>query len=97
MPPPPPTDPTLARRARIARLTDLGQRVGYGLLGIAIVAFVVGAATGFPAAAVTAVIACLAVGSVILAPAIVFGFGVKAAEREDRERDARRRAAQPGD
>ena len=29
---------------------------------------------------------CLVVGSILLAPAIVLGYAVKAAEREDRER-----------
>jgi hypothetical protein len=86
-----PTDPTLARRARIARLTELGQRTGYGLFGAAIAAFVVGAVTGFTAAVVFIVIGALVAGSVVLAPAIVFGYAVKAAEREDRERAARRR------
>jgi hypothetical protein len=40
---------------------------------------------------------CLAAGSVVLAPAIVFGFAVKAADREDRERDQKRRGPEtPG-
>jgi hypothetical protein len=93
-PPPsslPPHDPTLARRARIARLTELGQRLGYGLFGVAIVAFIAGAVTGFTAVEVVIVIGALAVGSAVLAPAIVFGYAVKAAEREDRERDSRSR------
>ena len=78
-------DPVRERRARIAKLVELGQRVGYGLFGLAIVGFIVGAASGFDGAAVTVVVASLLVGSVILAPAIVFGYAVKAAEREDRE------------
>ena len=32
------------------------------------------------------VIACLIVASILLAPAIVLGYAVKAADREDRER-----------
>jgi hypothetical protein len=82
----PDDDRVLARRAGIARLTDLGQRVGYGLFGMAVVAFLVGVAAGFSGAIVVTVVASLAVGSAVLAPAIVFGFAVKAAEREDRER-----------
>lgn len=88
MPTIPPTDPTLARRARIAHLTELGQRIGYALFGVAIVVFVVGAVRGFDGLTVSLVVACLAAGSLVLAPAIVFGYGVKAAEREDRERAA---------
>ncbi|GAC1530693.1 MAG: hypothetical protein NVS3B12_05570 [Acidimicrobiales bacterium] len=64
--------------------------MGYALFGLAIVAFVVGAIRGFDGPTVTTVTACLALGSAVLAPAIVFGYAVKAAEREDRERDASR-------
>ena len=80
------SDPVRARRARIARLVELGQRVGYGLFGFAIALFFVGFAAGFSGAIVTIIIAALLIGSLVLAPAIVFGYAVKAAEREDRER-----------
>ena len=75
----------LARRARIARLTELGQRIGYGLFGLAIVLFFVGFLGGYSDVLVTSIVASLGVGSVVLAPAIVFGYAVKAADREDRE------------
>ena len=78
-------DPVLARRARIARLTELGQRVGYGLFGVAIVVFVTGFVAGYSDLLVVVIVASLGVGSAVLAPAIVFGYAVKAAEREDRE------------
>lgn len=78
-------DPVLARRARIARLVEVGQRVGYGLFALALVLFVIGAAAGFTSVLTTAIVACLLVGSAVLAPAIVFGYAVKAAEREDRD------------
>jgi hypothetical protein len=81
-----PTDPVRARRARIARWVELGQRIGYGLFGLAIVGFVVGFAVGFEGAFVGGIVACLLVGSAVLAPAIVLGYAVRAAEREDRER-----------
>jgi hypothetical protein len=79
-------DPVLAKRARIARLVDVGKRVGYSLFLVAVVAFVAGFVVGFEGWVVTLIVTCLVVGSVILAPAIVFGYGVKAAERDDRER-----------
>jgi hypothetical protein len=79
------TDPVRARRARIAKLTELGQRVGYSLFGLAIVVFVVGFVAGYSGAIVAVIVASLLVGSAVLAPAIVFGYAVKAAEREDRE------------
>ena len=79
-----PTDPIRERRARIARLVSIGQASGYGLFGLAIVLFFVGLVVGY-GALVTPIVVCLVVGSVVLAPAIVFGYAVKAAEREDRE------------
>ena len=78
-------DEVLARRAQIKRLVDLGQRVGYGLFGVAIVGFFFGLVVDFTDPLVTVIVASMVVGSVILAPAIVFGYGVKAAEREDVE------------
>ena len=90
---PEPTDPILARRARIARLAELGQRVGYALFGLAIAAFAYGAATGFGGASVAIVVVAIALGTVTLAPAIVAGYAVKAAEREDRERAHRKSQA----
>ncbi len=68
----------------MARLTAAGQRAGYGLFALAVILFVIGAAVGFTGPLAVAVTVCLVVGSVVLAPAIVFGFAVKAAEREDR-------------
>jgi hypothetical protein len=91
---PPPadtTDPVLVRRRQIARWADLGQRAGYLLFGVAIALFVVAATTDLPSAIVTAVIVTMVLGSLVLAPAIVVGYGVRAADREDRERAAARR------
>lgn len=78
-------DPVLRKRARIARLAELGQRIGYALFGAAIVLFIVGFIGGYSDLLVTLIIVSLGVGSLVLAPAIVFGYAVKAAEREDRE------------
>ena len=80
-------DPVLARRAQIARWVDLGQKVGYGLFGLAVVAFLVGFVVGLEDWVVTLIVACLVVGSIVLAPAIVFGYAVKAADRADRDGD----------
>ena len=79
-------DPVLARRARIARWVALGQRAGYGLFLAAVALFVVGFGIGFDGWVGPTIIGCLIAGSLVLAPAIVFGYAVKAAEREDRER-----------
>ena len=78
-------DPVLVRRRRIAGLVRAGQRLGYGLFGLAIVLFVVGLVVGFGGAVSPGIVASIVVGSIVLAPAIVFGYAVKAAEREDRE------------
>jgi hypothetical protein len=79
-------DPIREQRARIAKLVEVGQRVGYGLFAVAIVAFVIGFIADFTGPVVSLIVFCLVAGSIILAPAIVFGYAVKAAEREDRER-----------
>jgi cyanate permease len=78
-------DPVRARRQQAARLASLGQRVGYGLLGLALVLFGMALALDLPGGLVSAVVASLVVGSAVLAPAIVLGFAARAAEREDRE------------
>jgi hypothetical protein len=76
-------DPVMARRLRAARLATLGKRVGYALVLVAIVAFVAGFFVGFGVAG-PLVVAALAATTVTLAPAIVVGYGVRAAEREER-------------
>ena len=78
-------DPVRQRRAQIARLVSIGQRVGYSLFAVAVVAFAVGFAAGFTSTVVVIIEICLLIGSLLLAPAIVFGYAVKAADRDDRE------------
>ena len=80
-----PGDPVLERRARIARWVSIGQRLGYGLFLASVVLFAAGFAAGFDGWIGATIIGCLVAGSLVLAPAIVFGYAVKAAEREDRE------------
>lgn len=76
-------DPVRAARARWARWGAAGKRVGYGLVLVAVVAFVIGAATGFSGLTTGTVTACLLGSTVTLAPGIVIGYAVKKAERED--------------
>lgn len=83
-----PLDPVLAKRARISHWVKIGKRVGYGLFAYAVVAFVVGALAGFSEPLVDTIVAAMAIGSVALIPAIVFGYGVRAAEREERQQAA---------
>ena len=79
-------DPVRRRRARIASWTGLAKRIGYLAFLTALGAFLVALATGFSSAMATIVVAALVVGCVVLAPAIILGYAVKAAERDDRER-----------
>ena len=81
-----PTDPVRARRQRISSLVLIANRIGYLLYALAIALFVMAFAFGFNGVLVTLVTISLVVGSILLAPAIVLGYAVKAAEREDRER-----------
>jgi hypothetical protein len=83
-PPDPTTDPVVERRARIARLVGLGKRVGYLALLVAIVAFGIAVVGGFPDWAVGVSIGGLVVAIVVLPLPIVFGYGIRAAEREER-------------
>jgi hypothetical protein len=80
------TDPIRAKRQKIAKYTLLANRVGYLFYALAIATFIIGFAVSFNAAVSAIVIGPLVVGSVLLAPAIVLGYAVKAAERDDRER-----------
>jgi cytochrome c biogenesis protein ResB len=82
---PPPTDPVLVRRAQAARLAGLGQRIGYTCFGIAVVVFLIGVIIDFTPLVSGIVIGAILVGSVVLAPAIVAGYAVKAAVRDDLE------------
>lgn len=79
-------DPVRARRARIASWVRSGKRLGYGLFLLASVLFVTAFAVGFTESLTTAIIAALLVGSALLAPAIVFGYAVNAADRDDAAR-----------
>ncbi|MEN9804138.1 MAG: hypothetical protein RIS41_985 [Actinomycetota bacterium] len=82
----PAVDPVREKRQRIAHLTLIANRVGYLLFAVAIALFVMAFVLGFKGPMVTAITVCLVVGSILLAPAIVLGYAVKAAERDDRER-----------
>jgi hypothetical protein len=78
-------DPVLERRARIARFVGIAQRVGYAALLVAIVAFIVGLLSDFPSWCVTLSIVGLVASIVILPIPIVLGYGVRAAERDERQ------------
>lgn len=79
-------DPVRARRAQVQRWTLLANRIGWLLYGVAMAVFVIGFAVGFSGGVAAVVVAALIAGSVLLAPTIILGYAIKAAERDDRER-----------
>ena len=81
-----PADPVRARRERVAHWTRVANRAGYLLLAVAVALFFVALATGFSGTMATLVVVALVAAFALLAPSIVLGYAVKAAEREDRER-----------
>jgi hypothetical protein len=80
------TDPVRATRRRVAGHVKNAKRVGYLLLLAAIVLVVVGLAGDLSDGITTAATACLIAGAVFLGPAIILGYAVNAAERDDREK-----------
>ena len=80
------TDPVRARRQQFARWTLLANRVGYLVLALAVALFVIAFAFGFTATMATLIVTSMIVSFVLLAPSIVLGYAVKAAERDDVER-----------
>ena len=89
---PPPTppwssngdDPVVARRRRIGHWVRLGKRVGYAALLVAVVVFFVGLVAGFPGWTVDVIVVALVISIVVLPAPIVLGYGIRAAEREER-------------
>lgn len=80
------TDPVRLKRQKVAKYTLLANRIGYLFYALAIATFIIGYAVSFNGAVLAIVIGSLIIGSALLAPAIVLGYAVKAAERDDRER-----------
>jgi len=79
-------DPVRHRRQQFARWTKVANRSGYLLLAVAVVLFVAAFAFGFSSTMATLVMICLVASFILLAPSIVLGYAVKAAERDDIER-----------
>jgi hypothetical protein len=81
----PDVDPVRRRRNTAQRLARVTSRTGYALIAVAVVAFFVALATDFNTTMAAIITVTLIVGCVLLAPAIILGYAVKAAEREDAE------------
>lgn len=82
----PSTDPVRERRRQFARWTLLANRVGYLILSLSVALFVMAFLFGFSPTMATLIIVSMVVSFVLLAPSIVLGYAVKAAERDDVER-----------
>ncbi len=79
------SDPVRVKRAKIAKWTLLANRVGYLFVALAMALFFMAFVLGFNSTMATLVIIAFIIGCVLLAPSIIVGYAVKAAEREDRE------------
>ena len=84
LPPLPDDDPVMIRRRLNAALVKVGKRIGFSALLFAVVVFFVGLATDFPTWTVDVIVVALIVSIVVLPAPIVFGYGIRAAEREER-------------
>ena len=84
-PPSPDPDPVRQRRAQVAKWTLIANRVGYLFLALAMALFVIAFAVGFNATMATLVIISMLLSFVLLAPSIILGYAVKAADRDDAE------------
>ena len=69
----------------MARWAAAGRRLGYSLYVLSLGVFVVGLVFRFNDVLASVAAAALVAGSVVLAPAIIVGYGVRAADRADRD------------
>lgn len=83
------SDPILEQRERVRRLANTAKRVGYVLFLVSMVLFFVALATDLPQSLVTGAAVTLIGGCIVLAPAILLGYAVKGAERDEAERGGR--------
>lgn len=82
-------DPILEQRERVRRIANIAKRVGYLLFLASMVLFFVALATDLPEGVLAAATATLIGGCIVLAPAILLGYAVKGAERDEIERGGR--------
>lgn len=76
-------DPIRAKRSRIKRLTVVAKRVGYLLLLLSILVVGVGAVGRFTTTIAISATVLMFVALALLLPAILLGYAVTKAERED--------------
>lgn len=84
-PDPAASDPVVRRRRQVERWVLLANRIGYLVLAVSVALFVVAFVLGFNATMSTLIVATLVLACILLAPSIVLGYAVKAADRADAE------------
>ena len=78
-------DPVRQRRAQIARWANAFKQIGYMGIAAAFIGLILAFATGLAQWAVDVTIIGLSIAIFTLPPAIIIGYGVAKAEREDPE------------
>lgn len=82
----PVTDPVLVKRALISNWAKRASQLGYLLFGASTLAVIWGLVINFTQIVSQIATATLIAGCVVLAPAILVQYSVKAAVRDERER-----------
>ena len=72
------------KRAQITAWSEKANRFGYLAILAAMIVFVIGFFVGFNSAVIAVVVGLIALSGLLLIPAMIFGYGVKAAEKEER-------------
>lgn len=78
-------DPVLVQREKIRRRVTLGKRVGYSLMSISVISMFLCIPLKWPAYLTITSMVTLVLACVILPLPIIFGYAIKAAEKEDRK------------
>lgn len=79
------TDPVIVQREAIRKKVTLFKRIGYSLMLISIISVFACIPLQWPAALVAIAMVSFVASCVILPLPIIFGYGIKAAEREDKK------------
>ena len=83
--PEPNHDPILAKRALISSWAKRATNLGYSLFGVSMLAVIWGVVVDFTPTASRIATTALISGCIVLAPAILVQYSVKAAVRDERE------------
>lgn len=78
-------DPVLTEREKIRSRVKLGKRIGYGLMTISIVTMFLCVPLHWPAYLTITSMVSFTLSCIILPLPIIFGYAIKAAEKEDRK------------